>query len=83
MISDRLPCFTTDVGNVGCYDDLLSSLFVVVAVYPLPRPLLVGDSPVFPHVIHQAASPSIWPAVHSLRRGLSTNPGMTMWCVCG
>ena len=26
---------------------------------------------------------SIWPAVQSLRRGLSTNPGATMWCVCG
>ena len=23
------------------------------------------------------------PAVQSLRRGLSANPGVTMWCVCG
>ena len=37
----------------------------------------------FPLVVHQPASPSIWPAVQSLRRGLSTNPGATMWCVCG
>ena len=22
-------------------------------------------------------------AVQSLRQGLSTNPGVTMWCVCG
>ena len=40
-------------------------------------------SPMFPLVVHQPASPSIWPAVQSLRRGLSTNPGATMWCVCG
>ena len=40
-------------------------------------------SPRFPLVVHQPASPSIWPAVQSLRRGLSTNPGVTMWCVCG
>ena len=33
----------------------------------------------FPLVVHQPASPSIWPAVQSLRRGLSTNPGVTMW----
>ena len=26
--------------------------------------------------------PSTWPAVQSLRLGLSTNPGVTMWCVC-
>ena len=24
-----------------------------------------------------------WPAVQSLQRGLSTHPGVTMWCVCG
>ena len=42
-----------------------------------------GGSPMFPLVVHQPASPSIWPAVQSLRRGLSTNPGVTMWCVCG
>ena len=36
-----------------------------------------------PLVVHQPASPSIWPAVQSLRRVLSTNPGVLMWCVCG
>ena len=36
----------------------------------------------FPLGVHQPASPSTWPAVLSLRRGLPTNPGMTMWCVC-
>ena len=28
----------------------------------------------FPLAVHQPASPSFWPAVQSLRRGLSTNP---------
>ena len=41
--------------------------------------LASGGSPMFPLVVHQPASPSIWPAVQSLRRGLSTNPGATMW----
>ena len=45
--------------------------------------LASGGSPMFPLVDHQPASPSIWPAVQSLWRGLSTNPGVTMWCVCG
>ena len=26
---------------------------------------------------------SIWPAAPSLQRGLSTNPGVKVWCVCG
>ena len=50
---------------------------------PTPMTLASGGSPMFPLVVHQPASPYIWPAVHSLRRGLSTNPGVTMWCVCG
>ena len=41
--------------------------------------LASGGSLMFPLVVHQPASPSIWPAVQSLRRGLSTNPGVTMW----
>ena len=43
----------------------------------------------FPLVVHQPASLSIWPAVQSLRRGLSTNPRGAylgaleeMMCVC-
>ena len=36
--------------------------------------LASGGNPMFPLVVHQPASPSIWPAVQSLRRGLSTNP---------
>ena len=50
---------------------------------PTPMTLASGGSPIFPLVVHQPVSPSIWPAVQSLRRGLSTNPGVTMWCVCG
>ena len=50
---------------------------------PTPMTLASWGSPMFPLVVHQPASPSIWPAVQSLRRGLSTNPGATMWCVCG
>ena len=50
---------------------------------PTPMALASGGRPMFPLVVHQPASPSIWPAVQSLRRGLSTNPGATMWCVCG
>ena len=30
-----------------------------------------------------ASNLSIWPAAPSLQRGLSTNPGVTVWCVCG
>ena len=50
---------------------------------PTPMTLARGGSPMFPLVVHQPASPSIWPAVQSLRRGLSTNPGVTMGCICG
>ena len=31
--------------------------------------LASGGSPMFPLVVHQPDSPSIWPAVQSLRRG--------------
>ena len=57
--------------------------FACCCCLPTPMALASGGSPMFPLVVHQPASPSIWPAVQSLRRGLSTNPGATMWCVCG
>ena len=50
---------------------------------PTHMTLANGGSPISPLVVHQPASPSIWPPVHSLRLGLSVNPGVTMWCVCG
>ena len=49
--------------------------------------LASGQSLIFPLVVHQPASLSIWPAVQSFRRGFSTNSGVTMrvqlkrWCV--
>ena len=67
--------FRGELGFLNC-DDVLCCL-------PTPMTLASGGSPMFPHVVHQPASPSIWLAVQSLRRGLSTNPGVTMWCVCG
>ena len=45
--------------------------------------LASGWSPILPLVVHQPASPSIWPAVQSRRRVLSTNPGVAILCVCG
>ena len=50
---------------------------------PTSMTLASGGCPMFPLVVHQPASPSIWSVVQSLLRGLSTNPGVTMWCVCG
>ena len=38
-----------------------------------------GGGPMFPLVVYQPASPSIWAAVQPLWRGLSINPGVTMW----
>ena len=49
---------------------------------PTPMTLASGGSPIFPLVVHQPASPSIWPAVQSFRRGLSINPGVIKGCVC-
>ena len=57
--------------NVGCCS------------LPTTMTLASGGSQMFPFVVHQPVSPSIWPAVQSLRRCLSTNPGVTMWCVSG
>ena len=52
----------------------------------LPTPMTLasggGGNPIFPLVVHQPTSPSTWPAVQSFRLGLSTNPVVTMWCVC-
>ena len=33
-----------------------------------PMTLASGGSPIFPLVVHQPTSPSLWPAVHSLRK---------------
>ena len=53
----------------------LIHFFTQCCCLPTPMTLASGGSPMFPLVVHQPASPSIWPAVQSLRRGLSRNPG--------
>ena len=66
----------------GDWHNYLVTFLVVVVLYPLLRPWLVDRSPILPFVVHQTAFPSFWKAVWSLRRGLSTNPLVTTWCVC-
>ena len=67
--------------NINVHGKILKQ--VHCCCLPTPMTLASGGSSMFPLVVHQPAFPSIWPAVQSLRRGLSTNPGVTMWCVCG
>ena len=62
---------------------LNKAIEVCCCCLPTPMTLASGGSPMFPLVVHQPASPSIWSAVQPLRRGLSANPGVTMWCVGG
>ena len=50
---------------------------------PTPLTFVGGWSPIILILVHQPAYPSIWPSAPSLQRGLCTNPGMTVWCVCG
>ena len=61
------------------FGDILKWYISCCCCLPTPMALASGGSPMFPLVVHQPASLSIWPAVQSLRRGLSTNPGATMW----
>ena len=64
---------------------LLAMLFVV-STHSLDPCLWGGGgvgSPIISLLVHQPAYLSIWPAAPSLQRGLSTNPGVTMWCICG
>ena len=46
---------------------------------PTPLNLASGGNLIFQSVVHQPASPSIFPVVQSFRRGMSTNPGVTLW----
>ena len=41
-----------------------------------------GGGLIFQIDVYQSASPSIWSAVQSLQRSLSTNPGVTTCCLC-
>ena len=74
-----LMLFLCSILCIMCFG---SGLHVECCCLPTPMTLASGGSPMFPLVVHQPASPFIWPAVQSLQRGLSTNSGATMWCVC-
>ena len=50
---------------------------------PTPMALASGGESDVPACRPPASFSVHLPAVQSLRRGLSTNPGATMWCVCG
>ena len=67
-------------------DRCLFMIRITVLLCCLPTPMTLasgGGSPMFPLVVHQPASPSIWPTVQSLRRGLSTNTGVTTGAYVG
>ena len=69
----------SEPANSGRSWDSVVRMFLVndpsCCCLPTPMTLASGGSPIFPLVVHQPASPSIWPAVQSLQRGLSTNSG--------
>ena len=85
IIFNKYPAHALWNRGVLSYTVKLWSMLLLYSCCCLPTPMThaSGGSPMFPLVVHQPASPSIWPAVQSLRQGLSTNPGATMWCVCG
>ena len=75
-----------------CYNarDLRISLILsiprhemLLSTHSLNPSLCGGGCPIIPLLVHQPAYPSIWLAAPSLQRGLSTNPGVKMWCVRG
>ena len=82
-MEDSLNSYLKEITEYLKDNSLLISTPKCCCCLPTPMTLASGGSPMFRLVVHQPASPSIWPAVQSLRRGLSTNPGATMWCVCG
>ena len=51
---------------------------MLMGVWGLPIPITIVSVviPIFPLVVHQSGTPSI-------QRGMSTNPGVTTWYVCG
>ena len=70
--------------HLNLYEKFIIICSSVVVGLPIPLTLAsVGGYSIFMHVVHQPTSQSIWPEVPPLQLGLSTNPGMTTWCVCG
>ena len=75
--------------NLKKHSKLLSALHfagcleqrMLLLCLPTPLTLVCGRSPIIPLLVHQPAYLSIWPAAPSLQRCLSTNPGVTVWCV--
>ena len=68
----------------GQWVDLLGTWRLACFIcLPTPMALASRWSPIFQVVVRQPVCPSIWPAGQSLRQGLSTNPGVTMWCIYG
>ena len=94
LVEWSIPSFTDIVGSESSFkcvimdvperDKESGGLLLTYCCLPTPFTLVSGDeSPIFSLVVLQSAFPSIWPAVSSLRCGLSTNPGVTTWWVCG
>ena len=50
---------------------------------PTPLTLVCGGNPIIPILVPQPTYHSIWSAAPSFHRGLSTNPGVTVWRICG
>ena len=61
QFTQQLVSAVTAPPLVGCV--VWSHIFYVCCCLPTPMTLASGGSPMFPLVVHQPASPSIWPAV--------------------
>ena len=61
----------------------LHYMVVVVSTTSLDPCLWGGGCPFIPLLVHQPVYLTIWPAAPLLQRGLSTNPWVTVWCLCG
>ena len=79
MTSDREAQFTSAIWNNVAY---LLGYCCVVSTHSLD-PCLWGGGPIIPLLVHQPENLSIWPAAPSVQQSLSTNPWVTVWCVCG
>ena len=76
-------CTTKHCGQLNIQHTIIRQLTHVVVVYPLLLPLFVGGVRSSYFWSTSQLIPPIWPAAPSLQQGLSTNPGVTMWCLCG